>query len=59
MVFFDDGCICLMNNVVECVLCGVVLGRKLWFFVGFECGGEWVVVMYILIVMVKMNDIDL
>lgn len=58
MWFFKDGWVCFLNNVVECFLCGVVFGWKSWFFVGLECGGQCVVVMYILIGMVKFNDID-
>lgn len=56
--FLDDGRICLTNNAAERALRGVALGRKSWFFVGSERGGERAAFLYTLIGTAKLNDVD-
>jgi transposase len=56
--FLDEGRICLSNNAAERGVCGIALGRKSWLFCGSDRGGERAAVMYSLIVLAKMSDID-
>ena len=56
--FIYDGRICLTNNAAERALRGIALGRKSWLFAGSDRGGQRAAVMYSLIVIAKMNDID-
>lgn len=56
--YFDYGILELDNNIVECGMCVIVFGWKNYFFVGFEVGGNVVVIVYILIEMVKFNVVD-
>jgi hypothetical protein len=56
--FLEDGRICLSNNVAERGVPGIALGRKSWLFCGSDRGGQRAALMYSLIVMAKMNDVD-
>lgn len=56
--FLADGRICLSNNGAERVLRGVTLGRKAWLFFGSERGRERTALMFTLIHICKLNDID-
>jgi transposase len=56
--FLEDGRICLSNNVAECQLRGIALGRKSWLFAGSDRGGERAAVMLTLIQTAKLNDVD-
>jgi transposase len=46
------------NNAAERALRGLALGRKLWLFAGSERGAERVAIMYTLIQIEKLNDVD-
>lgn len=59
LCFLSDGCLEIDNNIVECVLCGVVVGCCNWLFVGLCVGGECGVVIYIVIQICKVNGVDL
>jgi len=56
--FLDDGRICLSNNAAERALRGLALGRKSWLFAGSERGAERAALMYTLIGIAKLNDLD-
>jgi hypothetical protein len=56
--FLDDGRICLTNNAAERALRGLALGRKSWLFAGSERGAERTALMYTLIQIAKLNDVD-
>src|SRR5207253_10452550 len=56
--FLDDGQICLSNNAAERALRGIALGRKSWLFAGSDRGGQRAAVMYSLIVIAKLNEVD-
>jgi transposase len=56
--FLDDGRICLTNNAAERALRGLALGRKAWLFAGSDRGGQRAALLYSLIVIAKLNDID-
>lgn len=57
-VYFDNGVLEFDNNIVECVVCLIVVGCKNYFFMGLEVGGKFVVIVYILIEIVKMNYVN-
>jgi len=48
----------LDNNAAERVMRTLALGRKNWFFVGFEAGGKAAAIAYTLIETAKLNAID-
>jgi len=56
--FLEDGRICLSNNAAERALRGLALGRKSWLFAGSERGAERAALMYTLIGIAKLNDLD-
>lgn len=56
--FLDDGRICLSNNAAERALCGLALGKTSWLFAGSDQGGPRAAMMYSLIVIALMNDVD-
>ena len=56
--FLDDGGICLPNNAAERALRGIALGRKSWLFCGSDRGGDRAAMMYSVIVIAKMSDLD-
>jgi transposase len=56
--FLADGRICLSNNAAERTLRGLALGGKSWLFAGSERGAERAALMYTLIHIAKLNDVD-
>ena len=56
--FLDDGRICLSNNAPERALRGSAPGRKPWLFAGSERGAGRAALMYTLIQIAKLNDVD-
>ena len=56
--FLDDGRICLSNNAAERALRGIAVGRRNWTFCGSDSGGHRAAVMYTLIELAKLSDVD-
>jgi hypothetical protein len=57
-VFLRDGRICLTNNAAEWALRGIALSRKAWLFAGSDRDRERAAVIYSLIAIAKLNDVD-
>lgn len=59
MLFLEDGCVAIDNNVAERVLWLIGVGRCNWLFVGSDVGGEMFVRVMTIIEIAKMNGLDL
>lgn len=56
--FQGDGRICLTNNAAERALRCVPIGRKAWLFCGSDRGGQRAAILYTLIQIARLNDVD-
>jgi transposase len=56
--FLDDGPVCLSNDAAERALRCVPPGRKAWLFCGSERGGQRAAILYTLIQIARLIDVD-